>query len=459
MRTTWGMQQRYTTRGKSNVMLQFEQSDVDELFANGIEDNRSTLVNRWQLTGATSIRRNEFRFVGNLRDLDRRAVMRVEDQLVATLRHRFRGGERFFIEDTTFYLDDRLQLDSADRHRRVLQFNGRSEWRPQTQRPLRLIARLIGRANETGPMGLEVGTKEATLYVGANYQRTENLDIAGQVGLTNIDPDEGSDESSVFQRLRAQYRSMQFEAGSFDYRWLGSAEAGNRRDRSNGGESVQELNGNFDHSLSRFTDLGGGRRLQFGVSQAAQVLAATDDRRSQFLNHSLFGTYDRQDGRVFTNLRLAATDRRSFGDQELEFQLATLQASTRMQVNRKRSWNGGLSLQYNRNDAKMLDGTMSENSSFSYSIAFSYTESDLFRVRNLDFQSEFRLLSTNFLSEEPLDQGFEVDRDYDSNYWRNRLRYRLGRLEFQMNADVGEVQGRRRAQLLFLVRRNYGRTQ
>jgi hypothetical protein len=155
-------------------------------------------------------------------------------------------------------------------------------------------------------------------------------------------------------------------------------------------------------------------------------------------------------------LRLSASDRRANGDRDGTFQLVTLQGSVRMQVSRKRSWNGGITLQYNSNSTTMWDEEERDDSSYTYSANLSYMEFDLFKVRRLNFLSELRLLSSDFRSDDLLDQGIGVDPDRDDKSWRNRLDYRVGRLELQLLADVREINNRWMSQVFFTVRRYYG---
>lgn len=456
VRSTWGFLQRYTTRRKSNISLGYEQIDVDDVFLDGTSVNRSTVVGRWQLEAFKSTARNEFRMRSRLRDLERGVELRFEDEVTVSLRHRFRGNERFFIEDTAFFLDERIAINGRHRDRRLLQFNARSDWRPDTERPLRVSARLIGRAVENGTNGTALQSQNYTVFAAASYGLTDRLLLSGDAGVSNAIPDEGSDVSSVFQRIRATYRMDDIDLGEFRYRWTATTEAGNRRQRNHGDDSVQSLAASFDHGLSRSFGLAGGRQLQLSMTQSASAAGDTDEQRRHTLLHSVYATLNRQDGRVSTYLRLSATDRRTFGTREDTFQLLSFQASSRMRVNRKRSLNGGLSVQYNSNSAEMPDGEMRDGRSMSYSVSFSYNERDLFNIRRLDFLSELRLLSSDFMSEDTLDQRMGLDDDRQSNFWRNRLTYRVGRLEMRLNADLRDVDGNRRGQILFLVRRYYG---
>ena len=127
-----------------------------------------------------------------------------------------------------------------------------------------------------------------------------------------------------------------------------------------------------------------------------------------------------------------------------------------MQVNRNRSLNGGITVQYNSTTATMWDDWERDNSSVTYSANFSYVERDLFKVPRLNFISELRLLSSDFRSNDILDQGIVVDPDRDDASWRNRLDYRVGLLELQLLAEVREINNSWMSQVFLSIRRHYG---
>jgi hypothetical protein len=453
---TWGFLQQYSPNRGGRLSIDFRQADTDELYEDGLRAPRQFVSNIWQVNGSKSLGRNEFRLLTTFRDISRTEQMQSEKRNTLNLRHRFRTSPRFFIEDTTFFSDERIALDGNDTHRRFLQFNGMSTWRPQTQRPLLVIGRVLAHGIDAGPSGFESGSTNFILTGSANYQFTPQVTIAGNVGASTMDPDDLPDESSVFQRLRGIYRADSFDLGRMQYTWGGALEVGNRRQRTNGKDSVQDVAGNFNHSLSRNVTLTGGKQLQVSFSQQAAAIRDTDDLREQSLVHSIFLTLNRQNGRASSYLRLSASDRRGFGDKDDVFQLVTLQGSSRMQVSRNRSCNGGVTLQYNNRSAEMWDEEKRDDSSFTYSVNLSYIERDLFKVPNLNFFSEMRLLSSDFRSSDILDQGIGVDPDRDDKSWRNRLDYRIGRLELQLLADVREINNRWASQVFFSVRRYYG---
>jgi hypothetical protein len=155
-------------------------------------------------------------------------------------------------------------------------------------------------------------------------------------------------------------------------------------------------------------------------------------------------------------VRLSASDRRSSGDREDTFQLVNFQASARMQMSRKRSLNGSITFQYNNSMATMPHTEDMDNSSVTYSADLRYMERDLFNVARLDFQSELRLMSANFRSNDLIDEGIAPERERNDSVWRNELNYRVGLLELRMLAELRQIEDRLSTQVYFLVRRYYG---
>lgn len=458
----WGFMQTYSARRGGRIALDYRASDNEDVHVDGATTARKFGSRLWQLQGTKYIGRNNFNLLTSIRKLSRDDVMHSERRELFNLRHQFRTSPRFYIEDRTFFSDERISLEHSDLQRRFLQFNGLTSWRPQTRRPLLVLGRVIAQGVDSGSNAFENGASSLVITGSANYQLSQNVAVSGNVGLTTIDPDGQSDESSVFQRIRSTYRSDPIGLGSMQYTWGSSLEAGNRRQRNHGNDTVQNLAAVFNHSLSRTTFFSGGSQFQFSLSQQAAARVDTDDRRDQSLVHTAFVTWSKQRGRSSSYLRLSASDRRSYGEREDAFQLVTLQASSQMRFTRTRSLNGGISLQYSNNQSEMamvdVPGMTNEmdNASFTYGVDLTYRERDLFNIERLNFLSELRLLSRQLRSDDLFDQELGLEADRSDQVWRNELDYSIGKLELRLLADVREIDNRWMSQFFFRVRRYYG---
>ncbi|MDH4107987.1 MAG: hypothetical protein OEW35_06705 [Gammaproteobacteria bacterium] len=454
--TTLGFLQQYAPRNGGRYSIELRQNEVDELYEDGSRVNRNYMSRNWLLNASNAFGRNDFRLLTQLRNLERDEPMQTEQRNSLTLRHRFRTSPRFFIEDTTFFSSETIDFDDSDLRRRFLQWNGISTWRPDTEKPLYVTLRGIAQGVDSGPSGLETGSTMMNVNGSASYQWSERITVAGNLGVTSMSADTGEDETTFSQRVRGSYRSDIRELWDSEYRWGGMLEVGNDSDRRNGGDTVQDMVIGLDHSLSRSMYVMGDRQLQFSFSQQATTAIDTADQQEFTLINGIYTTLSRQNGRTSSYLRFSLTDRRLVNGIENSFQLANLQASIRRQASRTRSWNGSITLQAGRNAQSEPGATDRENSSLSYSANLSFAQRDLFDVSMLNFMSELRWLSTDFQTDDPFDMTIGVDPKRDDRIWRNRLEYRVGRLELRLNADVRQINSDWMTQVFLQVRRYYG---
>jgi hypothetical protein len=452
----WGFIQTYSARRGGRIALDYRASDNEDVHVDGVSTIRKFNARTWQLRGTKHIGRNNLDLQSSIRKLFRDDTMETEKRKLFNLRHRFRTSPRFYIEDTTFFSDELIMRETADSHRRFMQFSGVSSWRPDTEQPLLVIGRVIAQNVDSGPEGHERGSTSFVFTGAANYQWTPNVTLSGNVGFTTMDPDGHSDESSVFQRLRTTYRSNPIGAGRMQYLWGSSLEVGNQRKRNGGDDTIQNAAAEFNHGLSKTTLLSGGSQLQFNISQQVAARADTADMREQLLVHSAFVTWSKRRGRSASYARLSASDRRSYGDREEVFQLLTFQASSQVRFTRTRSLNGGFSVQYNNNETAMMMAGDMDNSAFTYSVDLTYIERDLFNVPRLNFLSELRLLSRELRRDDLFEDEIGVDAERSDQVWRNELDYTVGKLEFRLLADIREIDNRWMSQVFFRVRRFYG---
>ena len=180
--------------------------------------------------------------------------------------------------------------------------------------------------------------------------------------------------------------------------------------------------------------------------------------------HTAYATYSLTQGRTAGYLRFSASDRRLYGDRRDEFQLLSLQASSRMQLSRTRSLNGGFSFQFSTGSTPMMidpvteDTRMIDNGSYTYSVNLAYADREFLGVDNLVFLSELRYLSAEFRDDDPFRRDDEFDPSRSDRNWRNELTYRIGLLELRALAEIRDIDGRWSSQAFFMVRRYYGAT-
>lgn len=456
----WGfMQQLASRRNGSRLALEYRRSDTDEVSINGRTELRKFGSELWQLTGNKAFGRNDFRLLTSVRKLSRDLPQQSQNRKVLNLRHRFRAGLRFNIDDRLFYSDERLNLNGSDQQRRFLQFNGFSNWRPKTSKPLLVTGRLVGQAVEAGN-GMTRGSQNFVLSGNATYQYSPRFTFAASAGVNGSDNDDSESQTGSFQRVRGTFRSSPIALGTLAYNWGTALDLANHSFERDGSDSVQSLGASFNHGISRNAFLGNGRNFQVSLTQTATAIGDTEDRREQSLVNTAFVTLSRQNGRVQSYLRLSASDRRLYGDRRDEFQLVSLQGSSRMQISRQRSLNGGFSVQYSNSAMPLvMNGSqemMMDRGSFTYSVTLTYTDRQLFDVNNLSFLTQLRYLSSEFRSDDVFDVEDTFDPRRSDSSWRNELNYRIGLLEFRLLAEIRDLNGQWVSQAFFGVRRYYG---
>jgi len=456
--STVGFLSQFATRGGGRYSLNYRKSDNDRMIASSDSFRPAFTDEIWELNVNKGIGSNFFRLASLVGETRRYESSETLERTTHNLRHKFRSSPRFYTDSTLFLSDETFEFDHSDNLRKFNQFNGSATWRPSTERPLLITSRALLQSVEAGQLGVMSDSRSMAITTVASYQISERLAVLADAGVTERDMDLGEDGSSLFQRVRSRYRSTRHRFGRSNYRWGSSLEFGNRRDRQAGEDedSVQNVRAQFDHTLMRTVRIGDYRQLQISFAQQLTADRNSEDQPSQILSNSIFGTFSRQNGRVATYIRLSATDRRAYGDNEGTNQLVNLQASTMARSGRNRSWNGSITLQYGRSSQEMLEADTMDRESVSYSADLTYRHANLLDVTALNFSSELRLLSEEFLSDDPLDLTFGDELERTDTMWRNRLTYRIGLLEFDLQVTLREVSDSLSTRAFFKVRRYYG---
>jgi hypothetical protein len=454
--TTIGTIAQLTPKGGGSYSLNFRNSDTDRLTEDSTTFRRAYSDSLWQADINKSLGRNDFRVTSLRGQTERYERNEALKRTTHNLRHKFRTSPRFYTDSTLFVSDESLGFDENENLRRFQQFNGIATWRPETARPLMITTRALLQDIETGSAGIETNTQAMAFTALASLQKSDRTTWSADIGVIDRDAELGMQGSSVFQRLRTNHRSVRHQFGKSDYRWGGVFEMGNRRNIDDDVGAVQEVLVRLDHSLSRNAALGDDRQLQISFAQQFADTRNTLSEQVRVFTNSVFGTYVNQGSQLSTYLRLSATDRRASGDQVGTNQLLNLQASAMAQSDRRRAWNGNVTLQYGRTLSPIADAASSRRETVSYSADLMYRQTDIFNVSLLNFTSELRLLSENFITDNPLDADLGIETERVDAMWRNRLSYRLGLLEFDLHATFREINNDLSTRVFFKVRRFYG---
>lgn len=456
--SNYGFIQRYLSQRAGRYSVEYRRTTTESLFSSVVESSSNSESDVWLANAEKSFGANNFDYKVISKDIFRDETNQLLTTNNHTLRHRYNSGRNVFLEDTIFFSDEKIETGDSGNERRFLQFNGVATWRPETEKPLLVIARGLLRGSESGNGNIDQQTKNMSFTGSANYQYSGNLQFGAALGANVSDSDFREETSSAFQRLRMNYRSNDHAVWSSRYRWDGSAQFGNEsdRDESTNSDSIQIYILRFNHRLSKGFDIGTGSDLDISISQHLSNSTDSSGAESDILGHSIFATMSRQVAKTTSYIRLTATDQRLRGDERGSFQLVNLQASRNAQLSRERSWSGSLTAQYGRDNQTEPTADATDNTNTNYSADLRYRHMNLFSALGLMFMSELRMRSVNFISDDPFDEAaLEIERDRSNISWRSQLTYQIGQLDLRLEANLQEVDGNRSSVLFFGIRRSY----
>ncbi len=454
--TTIGAIAQFIPRGGGSYSLNFRRSENDRIADDGGQFRRAFSDNIWQANLNRVFGRNDFNAASLHGKTFRHEQGEALRRTTHNLRHKFRTSPRFYTDSTVFISNESFDSDDSDNLRKYHQLNSIATWRPDTDRPVVITARALLQGSETGPAETMRNADSMALNAFVSYQKSDTTTLSADIGVVDRDADVGMQGSSFFQRLRANYRSNRHPVGRNEYRLGSVVEFGNRRDLDANTGTVKDALLRLDHSLSRNVRFATNRQLQVSFAQQFAANENSINESERVLSNSVFGTYARQNDSVSTYVRLSATDRRSLVGERAVSQLLNLQASLMSQATRYRSLNGSITAQIGRNSLPSSDMATVKRESFSYSADLMYRHSNMFDVPLLSFTSELRLLSEDFVVDDPLQADLGVDLDRVDKMWRNQLRYRLGLLEFDLHVTLREIDDSLSTRIFLKVRRYYG---
>ena len=198
--------------------------------------------------------------------------------------------------------------------------------------------------------------------------------------------------------------------------------------------NIQTVNSTFNHSASRFWQLGQNTRLTLGLGQSiAGGKSTADNKATASLGQSLSlnGNHSSYGGSTITSLTVS--DSRSLTHEKNSFQIATAQAARQQSISRLSSLQGNIYFQVSRSKSS-FNGKEISATQKSATANFGYQHSRVFGIYNLRFDST--LTSGNLLAEDRA-QRKQLD-------WNNNLFYSIGLLVTSLNFHVYQTVSRER---------------
>lgn len=457
---TFGVLQRYRpAAGEFNLSASYERRAQDG--AEIGEDTQEALLvdfsSRW--------RRQEFN-ASLSRALNRRRASHEEsDVRAAVLRHRATEGEALSIENSLNFseTDDRLLAGRSDQ--RVTQWSSVAMWRPP-KRPYNVTASIRGfRFAGTDFDNIE----SLSAAVAANYDVTPQLRAFASASTQRTDRNEGnSGSASAGGSYQGDMRSWR--------RWSHTWYAGSSASRSRQAGRVDDtLAGQLGQSVSRLWGPVNGSTLSVSMSQNASASRMRDghpgalpgdDPNSRALAHTLGLAWNHVDAGGNAAARLTLSDAHQFDGDRSRLQLVNLQISGSHEIDRRRSWNGNLTLQRLFQRARTTDILPAPVAgdppttvfdfdrliTHSASGELSYRQMQVWDVPQLRFASILRLSGDAQHQRRVLVPLPERE----TGSWENRLDWRVGRLDAAATLRASRVDGRCRTALTLQVIRSFG---
>jgi len=466
VQSTLGFMQRFMPRSGGQFLLEYRRN-MTERFSDDLSQAASASslehsTDRWQARMDKGFGRHRVNYNAVVTDFARSDTLESKNDNRHTLRHRYSRNSSFSLENTFFVSDESIERQSSNVLRVFRQFNSILSWRPEVERPLLITGRALLHDIESGQIGSSQNTENIWVSGSLTYQPTDHVTLGAALGSSSQRYDPADWQTRTFSQLNAQVRSKEYSVLTGRYRSSGAIfllhEKGSLDpdDPAESDELTQDLSVNLSHTLSKQFRLASGYQLDLNVSQDWTGQQNRAGERGRILGHRIFGTLSRQRGNSNSYLRVSATDRRQRGLVERNFQLLNLQLSRTTRFDRRRSLGGSLTYQYSSNELDDSDLGSSDSHSTNYSANINYRHADIVNVRNLDFFSELRAQSSEFVSDDPFDEiSNNIDETRSDVDWRNRLIFDVGKLRLRLDANFRQVEDRWSTSIYFRVRRYY----
>jgi len=332
---------------------------------------------------------------------------------------------------TALKVDDGLGTNTST----ISQISSNFFWRPE-HRSVNVNGGVRVSESETSSQGTGSDQKSLNTNLGVSYRLTRRLNMGASVALGSADS-AGVQSLSTTQAVRLNYGSRQSQIAEFMYNWQWGVNASNSNSRSDDGTdeistSVKTAGMQLGHSANRRWVPGKSSSISLNLSQSGNVSKSSEnDELSKGINHNAGLSWNRRSrsGALYGNLQ--ASDSRTYGTQDTEFQHLNASISQDVMINRLSNFEGTLGYTESRQETiSDIPGASSSNLSRSARANLSYRHDRPFGFYNMNFSS--RLTGSKVID------SINPETLWD---WDNRLRYRLGLLDTLLSLRIIESAG------------------
>ena len=454
---SYGFRQQLSSKRFGVYALEWRRGLTDSLYVDGLTLPTQNQNEKWELKGRKAFGRNNFSLASRRLTVDAQEPGIATDSLRHTVRHSFRAGSRFDLQNTFFITDEKADSEFLQSDRIYQQLFSLATWRPDADNRWFVTGRGLFQENESANQLGGSGQSNVSLSGTVSYRLTERVSLTGALGMSRMDRDEMDRSTAGYQHFGASYSSAGRPLLGGIYQYSGRSSIGNRtEDSASESSELRELKFDVGHSLGRAFETRRGKRIDLRGVQRVTTTHDSSGAELNILRTSIYATSGVTETQLSRYFRFAVTDQRTYGDERRSFQLLDVQYSLQGNLTRDRTWDLNTSAQYGLRGQSKPAQLETESTSVAYSVSASYRHANLFDVSFLNYTSDLQVQSEDYQSEDPFDSDFNIDRQRISTSWRNRLDYRVGLLHLQGDLNFSEVEGDWFASIRLTVRRYFG---
>lgn len=429
--TEYGLSQRYrSVDGMNNYLADFETREQSH------SDSNRFVADSLLLSGGNRFGRQTLSTDIKLDRVDNETSGETFDSHALTFDHGYDSGANLTMDNLlsrSTTENDLLSSQSEVDNAQLLSF---AAWHPQDRKDIRLTGSLrfaetrqaeqrIATATDD-PIESEIETANANLNQGLIYDYSDNLQLSEAVNASYVETD-GNLIYTASESLAARYTPDRYDTRLGDYGWTASS----TYSRLHGDvETEHSVDSQFNHSLLNDYSSAGDYQLRTNLTQSFLYQFESEEADEKSVDHSYSVTWSNSASRNQNLVRFFISDSRSLDGDEDFFRLANLQYSGSTRLSRYAQINGNVTLQRTEQREQGIRSSQGVQNG-----QIEYRHNRVFNVVGLGFHTRLQLSQRQTDAErfiQDLDSGTEV-------FWENALRYRIGRLESEIELDFVKV--------------------
>ena len=186
-----GFRQQLSSRRLGIYSLEFRRGMTDALYADGFTVPTKNDNQRWVFKGRKAVGRNSVSLTSRRMKVEAQQPDIDTDSLRHTVRHHFRAGSRFNLQNTYFLTDEQFDSQFLQSDRTYQQLYSLATWRPDRANRWLITGRGLFQENESA--GLLSGSEQsnASLSGTASFRLTERVSLTGALGASRMHTDMG----------------------------------------------------------------------------------------------------------------------------------------------------------------------------------------------------------------------------------------------------------------------------